>query len=404
MAGNDTTYERLEALAPDSGAQPQLLPELSLDDIIFPEDMGALSEAQVAGYTVDIGKYFTSSSGQQRRFNALEQMLHESIGNFPTDKGFRSVVSIGDKQKISRALDANKLFLFDTTTRVLELDLSTMSSDLLYRTIASVRRKLHNANAWFVPVRDWPGYSRNLIFLPFDITSARAWKKELLSNPTLEFQMAMHELMHHMEFESGLTKTSDWEYTAYRERNTAFLDRVLVLLPTLVRPEAILMRDDEDPEDSVYSEEEHRQREIEALRSFLRFFVELKRWEAGEAPSYIQGIEDEAYQAWLPDHDQLADLLGIRIRSKDILEHYASGVCGEKLQWAARLVAWKLSFDDEEKKLRQQALRFTEMHRMSETEAKEHMEMVEERLKEKREAFEEEFKELYGPEAADIER
>jgi len=53
-----------------------------------------------------------------------------------------------------------------------------------------------------------------------------------------------------------------------------------------------------------------------------------------------------------------------------------------------------LSFDDEETKLRKDALPFTKIHAMSEKEAEEHLEMVDSRLSERRKAFESEFQEF----------
>lgn len=377
MADNNKAHNRPEdMITPDDNEQ---IPLPTLPDIISLEDLD-IPETEVAGYTVDIGYSFTSPSEQRLRFLALEQIIHRHIDEyFQAERGLRSVVSIGDKEKVGLALDPSKLYLFDTTTQILELSLSPVDSHAL---VGKINYLLRSSDAWLMPIRTWrwPGDWKNIICLPFAIISSRD------SKDWLHFVKGIHELMHQAEFELGLHETVDFAYTAYRERNTAFLDRIFDEIPLMIKYEEILMND------GVDSRHLH-----ETLENLLNSFLNMRRWEAGEAPSLIDNIDKEEFQTWLPDHDQLYDLLGIKIRSKDILEHYASGECGGRLQKAARWIAWRLSFDDEEERLRQEAQRFTEIHRMNEKEAEEHIQMVEERLIEKRKAFEKEFDEFYYP-------
>jgi hypothetical protein len=376
MADNNRAYNRPEHTNSTDNKEEILFPPLQ--DIISLEDLD-IPETEVAGYTVDIEKYFTSSSEQQLRFLALEQIIHRHIDDFQAEKGLKSVVLIGDKEKVRTALDPSKLYLFDATTQIFELSLSPVDSHAF---IGKINYLLRRSDSWCMPIRTWwwPGDWKNIIRLPFDIISSKD------SKDRLHFVKGVHELMHQAEFERGLHETDDFAYTAYRERNTAFWDRTFDEITFMLEYERILMNDGIDS--TLLSQ---------TLEDLLDCFVKMRGYEAGKAPSLIENIDKEKFQTWLPDHDQLYELLGIKIRYRDILEHYETGACGERLQKASRWIAWRLSFDDEEDRLRQQALRFTEIHRMSEKEAKEHMQMVEVRLKEKRKAFEDEFEELYYP-------
>ena len=86
--------------------------------------------------------------------------------------------------------------------------------------------------------------------------------------------------MHQAEFELGLHETVDFAYTAYRERNTAFLDRIFDEIQLMIKYEEILMND------GVDSRHLH-----ETLENLLNSFLNMRRWEAGEAPSLIDNID-----------------------------------------------------------------------------------------------------------------
>ena len=129
MADNNKAHNRPEdMITPDDNEQ---IPLPTLPDIISLEDLD-IPETEVAGYTVDIGYSFTSPSEQRLRFLALEQIIHRHIDEyFQAERGLRSVVSIGDKEKVGLALDPSKLYLFDTTTQIFELSLSPVDSHAL---------------------------------------------------------------------------------------------------------------------------------------------------------------------------------------------------------------------------------------------------------------------------------
>lgn len=376
-------------------ADEQHMPlELPASSIILPEELPYVYEAGIAGHTVDVGQYFSNPSQQRRRFQALEEMIHESIDNFVAEKGFRSVVSIGDKEKISKVLDSHKLYLFDTTTRFVDTSqpladiLLVDGGNLMYNLVATITKLLRRSSAWHFPLMKG-GASKNIIFLPFDITNARGWSEDIgRLSPGPHFRTAMHELVHQAEFMLELNKTSDWQYTAYRERNGLYLDRVLAILPGLSLTEQMLMKDELDAET-----------EIRRLEELFAFFEALWAFEAGHAT--IDQARGEDIEIWPPDHTELWALLGVKIRSKDILDHYAAGDCGERLKKAAALLAQWPSYNRHEEKQRHDARRFTEMHRMNQVEAAEHMEMVEERLKAQRKQFEAAFRQACLPVADD---
>ena len=364
--------------------------ELAASSIILPEELPYMSEAEIAGHTVDVGQYFSNPSQQQRRFQALEEMIHKSIDNFGAEKGFRSVVTIGDKEKVSKVLDRHKLYLFDTTTRFVDTSqpvadiLLVDGNNLMYNLVATITKLLRRSSAWHFPLMKG-GAAKNIIFLPFDITNARGWSEDIgRLSPSPHFRTAMHELVHQAEFMLELNKTSDWRYTAYRERNGLYLDRVLALLPGLSLTEQMLLKDELD----VETETQH-------LEGLLDFFESLWAFEAGQAT--IDAARGEAIEIWPPDHTELWTLLGVKIRSKDILDHYASGACGERLKKAATLLAQWPSYNRHEERQRHDARRFTEMHRMNQVEAAEHIEMVEARLKARRKEFEATLRQAYLP-------
>lgn len=375
MADNNEVHNHSECKIPPDDTELILFP--SLPDIISLEDLD-IPETEVTGYTLDIG-YYTSPSEQQLRFLALKQMIYRQIDDFQAERGIKAVVSIGDKEKVGITLDPDKLYLFDITTQILEINYSPVDSHAL---VGKINYLLRSSDTWLIPIRTWglPGDWKNIVCLPFDIISSRE------SENWVHFVKAMHELMHQAEFERGLNEIDDFDYTAYKERNTAFLDQTFYMIPLMLKYEEILMNDSINF--TLLDQ---------TLYNLLDCFLNMRRWEAGKATSLIENIAKEKFQIWLPDYDQLYELLGIKIRYKDILEHYATGACGERLQEAARWIAWRLSFDDEEERLKQEAHRFTEIHRMNEKEAKEHIQMVEERLIEKRKEFEEMFNELYYP-------
>lgn len=330
-------------------------------------------ETGVAGFTEDISRFFYPDSDQQQKFDALRNLIFKRIDDFQAEKGVRSVMSIGDKDKIWKVLNPLTLHLYDSTSSVFVLDFVPIC---LHSLIGRFSRILRPDTAFIMPVRTffWPGSWKNVIRLTFDIRGSR---------PNLtNFRQAMHELIHHAEFEHMLHKNDNHTYTAYKERNATFWDYQLYEVFEIVGLEEILMDNERESEWYI------------AFVGLIDTFKRMKQWEDGDAIRQIPNISKEKYQTWLPDHAQLYTLMGIKIRLRDILEHYASGACGERLQFAARWYAWGSSFDDEEKKSRQEALQFTKMHGMNEKDANEHMKMVEERLIERRKTFEKEFKEF----------
>ena len=312
---------------------------------------------------------------QEQKHERLEQMIMLQIRKRKTTEGIWSMVSLADWSKVRKTLQSDVLCIVDGE---------------------SGKKKLgeHGPNARVVRIikglgDEAFGYERATVqvYFKFDILS----KSSLATN---EFYTVMHELMHVAEFLHELDLHDDSRHYAYLERNAEFFDQAIQLLDDLHLRERLIREGD-----SISVWEQH-------AENFLNQFLELSKLEKGFGTE--GAVKDKVKNwrekgeilHWLPNHVEMWALLGVnKIRSRDILEHYASGSCGEILQYAARWIAWRLSFDDEEKRLRQEALRFTEIHRMSEKEAEEHMQMVESRLREKRKAFEKEFDEhYYSPE------
>lgn len=334
----------------------------------------------VAGFTEDVSRFFYPISDQDQLFGALGNLIYQQIDNFQAERGIKSVVSIGDKDKIMKALNPGILYLYDKSTRVLSLSFCPVDLHALMGKFNSLRK---GNVAFLLPVRtfSWPGDWKNIVVLTFDI---RRMQHSNTSQYNIFFGQAMHELTHHAEHEHMLHKTDDRRYTAYMERNSTFWDYQLIEVYNIVRSEETLMDDG---------------RELDwppALEDLLDSFLNMKKWEAGQAVSMIPGIGKERYQIWLPDHAQLYALMGIKMRLRDILEHYASGACGKRLEFAANEINRFFNWcDDYPQERRRVALQFAKAQRMSEQEEKEHMQMVESSWKRLRQAREEEFRKTY---------
>ncbi|PDV98992.1 hypothetical protein [Candidatus Chloroploca asiatica] len=357
-----------------------LRPELLTPDIISLEFL-PLPETAVANATVDLSRFFTEDSAQVKRFRALERLIDRQLQAFQAEKGVKSVVTLGDMEKIRTWLNPNTLYLYDKNAPIVSLDWMPVDTHAL---VGELMRLCKETQTWIAPLRTrpLPGTWKNIIRLPFDIIKMQDSRTDRYNS---FFGQAMHELIHHAEFERGLHQTENWAYTAYKERNATFWDYQFQAVSDIAQAEEILM---DDARESEF---------FAALDRLLNAFLGMQQWEAGKAVAGIQNIKQERYQTWGPDHAQLHDLMGISMRSRAILEHYDSGVCGARLAVAARLIIWRLSFDAEAQKVRQQALQFTRLHAMSDQEAQEHMQMIDAQLHAKRLAFEKEFEATYYP-------
>ena len=224
----------------------------------LPEDFFLGYETGVAGFTEDITRFFYPDSDQKQMFDALRGLIFQQIDAFQAERGIKSVVSIGDKDKIGKVLNPLTLHLYDQTTSVFVLDYFPIDVHSLIGKFISLFR---SNTAFLMPVRTfpWPGSWKNVIRLTFDIRG---------SQPSfIHFGQAMHELFHHAELEHMLHKTDDWGYTAYKERNATFWDCQLKEVIHIAGFEEILLDDE---------------RELEwylAFLSLLDSFMKMKRWE-----------------------------------------------------------------------------------------------------------------------------
>lgn len=302
---------------------------------------------------------------QEQKLHRLEQMLMEHVRKRQSESGVWSVVSLADWSKVRATLQPDVLRLKDGKHGIRKLGKNGPNA-------RAVRLK----KGWGDEAR---GYERETvqIFLRIDISI-----KSHLS--TTEFATVMHELVHAAEILHDLDLHDDWRHYAYRERNGEFIGKAIPTLDTLYLREKTLMSMNDD-----LSQDENRNL-VEALSGFFKEIQALQYLEKGGGAASAVRAEVKNWEEkgeilyWPPNRVELWTLLGIKLQSRTILEHYASGACGEKLKQAARMI---LRFDDEEDRRRQQAITFTKVHRMSDKEAEEHLHMVDLRLDQDRQAF-----------------
>lgn len=309
---------------------------------------------------------------QAKKIERLVQIIMIEVKKRKKDKGVWSVVSLADERKVRNVLNPNVLEIIDGEEGKKELDKVGQNA----RTMRLLARVHHDAFGIEIkPVR---------VYFKLDILS----KSRFL---TSVIETAMHEMVHIAEMLHNLDKSENWQHTAFRERNAEFLGKSIHSLDQLRKSEETLMKKSAQlPVNKSNSEN--------ALFNFLYGFLELSDLEKGMGTqdavraAVIEKSDTGEFLYWPPDRVELWALLGIKIQIEDILEHYESGACGEELKKAARLVAMRLS---QEEKMRQDALTFTKIHRMSEQEAKEHMKMVENRIRSERKMYESEFYAMY---------
>jgi len=309
---------------------------------------------------------------QAQKIERLVQTIIIEVKKRKTDKGVWSVVSLADERKVRNVLNPDVLEIVDGEEGKKELDKAGSNA----RTIRLIARTHHDALGIEIkPVRT---------YFKFDILSKSRFSLDVI-------ETAMHETVHIAEMLHNLDKNENWQHVAFRERNAEFLGKSIHWLDQLKRSEETLMKKSAQLPVNESNIEN-------ALFEFLYGFLELSDLERGMGTedavraAVIDKLDTGEFLHWPPDRVELWALLGVKIQINDILEHYESGACGEELKKAARLVAMRLS---QEEKMRQDALTFTKIHRMSEQETKEHMKMVENRISSERKMYENELPAMY---------
>lgn len=169
----------------------------------------------------------------------------------------------------------------------------------------------------------------NTIHVPFD-------PRDPLNSS--QKQTLHHETTHQIEWHHGFQKNAGVVGTmpGYKERNTAYMDRVVGALTQWARTEFFLRKGSKDG----YAPDAE-----QVKASWHQLASTLTMLERGYGASEVDGAEG---QWWPPDLDQLEKYTGFRARLSDIREYYLTGSgCADLGLDAAGCAAFRRSITSE---------------------------------------------------------
>ncbi|CAN5335576.1 hypothetical protein BH10ACI3_BH10ACI3_29140 [soil metagenome] len=215
--------------------------------------------------------------------------------------------SLGDKNKFRSAVKMD-LVIEDNT-----------------ETAKAFLQKRKTANASTYPSKSaWGEPLPTTMMLPFKIPAASQTK----TADDMNREALWHETVHHIEILHGDRDSADNWHAAFRERNGAYLDGVIRQLQMLANVESRMARQEGE------SDAEWNQRKQALLDGIESMSDEFKELESGAETTKV-GLKfdsGDTQKQWPPDLKQLKAWTGIQVSWNDILNHYATGACGDDLK------------------------------------------------------------------------
>lgn len=260
-----------------------------------------------ANATPDLGPVESAAELINRKRSLAADAIDKHMARF-AGACFREKVNFGDSGIFREAL--SKGFIYEDATRT-AVNMG-ITRDAAAST-ATIRDRGTGAVLTYVT------------YLPFSLLTTGPWGLDDTKKMTL-----WHEAVHVIERRLDEDKPDFSKHIAYRERNTAYIDHAFRALHELQITEN-LMRNRPEGQSNVEWQEAQQLNGWPKLDQLAARFRDLERGVATEE-DLREKFQPGDIRVWPPELDQLQTRTGIDIRFDKILDHYATGACGDDMK------------------------------------------------------------------------